>query len=194
MNTMKYTILMLILVVFTAGCGSDDDPVAPEPEPDIMAEISWAATQLRVFRDCDSTAARGAGDFHISFTLSDVTSGEEVKLAEHHNFIVKLNDGETASGDDLPIDLRAPVTLKEGNRLLVKMSIYELDPDGPHISVGNGWYYSYSEVSERWEAEHDDGGVDFGNNDYMNLKVKTGGGATCLAYLYGKLSQRLIAE
>jgi hypothetical protein len=195
MNTLKSLILVTLLLCglgLLAGCSDDDSPTAPAPEPPAMVELTWKANGLSVIRDCDSTDARAEGDFHISFRMHDVTGGEEVPLAEKKNVIIKASDGEYLIANDLNIVAKAEVPLKNGTRVLLRMSIYENDPDGPQVSTGQGFYYTYSTVSNRWESEDDEGGVTFGTFDSWKLDLNDG--ATCNVDLYGRFSQNVIFE
>jgi hypothetical protein len=113
-------------------------------------------------------------------------------LAEKRNVIIKANDGEHHFTDDLNIAAKAEVPLKNGTRVLLRMSIYENDPDGPQVSSGMGYYYTYSTVSNRWESEDDEDGVTFGRSDIQYLDLKDG--STCNVQLRGRFSQDLVLE
>jgi hypothetical protein len=175
------------------GCGSDDAPTAPAPAAP-MVEVTWEARQLRVVDDCDASAGKAEGDFHISFKLSEVTGGEEKTLAERTNVIIKANSDTYVLRSQLDIAVKAQVALKDGARLLLRMSIYENDTDGPQVSIGNGYHYTYSAISERWESDDDDGAMDFGSPDTQTLTLRDNAGDACLVYLYGQFSQKVITE
>lgn len=195
MKTLKNLIFVTLLLCglgLLAGCSDDDSPTAPTPEPAPMVELTWRANVLNVIRDCDSTDARAEGDFHISFRMHEVIGEEEVLLAERRNVIIKANNGAYLSADDLDIAAIAEVPLKNGTRVLLRMSIYENDPDGPQVSIGNGFHYTYSTVSNRWESEDDEGGVTFGTPDGWQLKLIDG--ANCNVDLVGRFSQAVILK
>lgn len=195
MKTNNRLISLLLLagaLTLLAGCSDDDSPTAPASEPPVMVELIWKASSLSVWRDCDSTDARAEGDFHISFRMHEVTGEEEVLLAERRNVIIKASDGQHQRADDLDIVAKAEVPLKNGTRVLLRMSIYENDPDGIHVSTGNGYYYTYSTVSNRWESEDDEGGVGFGQADSWSLSLQDG--STCNVRLNGLFSQDLVLE
>ncbi|MEN8006338.1 MAG: hypothetical protein ABFS42_04950 [Candidatus Krumholzibacteriota bacterium] len=196
MKSIRNSLMLMMVALFLVplqGCSDDESPTAP-PKPLPMVEVTWQANFLRVYQDCDSSAARAEGDFHISFKLSDVTGEDELLLAEKTNVIIKANSGTTVQSDQMNIFLKSELPLKDGTRLLLRMSIYELDPDGPQVSIGNGFHYTYSSVTERWESEDDEGGMTFGSPDYHSLTLEGRDPATCYVVMSGKFYQDLILE
>lgn len=196
MKTMKSTVLIMALsLLILAGCGSDDDPVAPAPESAPTVEVMWRAERLNVIEDCDASSGAGPGDFYISFTLSDYTSGDEVVLADRRRTLVQVHRGNVVWNDDMDINLTSEVPLKDGTRLLLSMSMYENDPDGPQVSTGNGWYYTYDAASERWVSEDDgDKIMALGRFVHETLPLEDNTGDACEAYLRGRFSMEAIEE
>jgi len=196
MKTMKYTLLILMSLTL-AGCGSDDPaaPGGPDPEPVPMADVTWRAERLNVIEDCDASSGAGPGDFYISFTLSDYTSGTEVVLADQRRTLVQVSRGNVVWHDDMNISLTSEVPLRDGTRLLLSMSIYENDPDGPQVSVGNGWYYTYDAASGSWVSEDDgDKTMRFGRFVQETLPLEDNLGDACEAYLRGRFSMEPAGE
>jgi len=196
MNTIWKSTVHLIVGVGLAllsGCGSDD-PAAPTPEPAPMAEVTWEAARLNVIDDCDASAGTAEGDFYISFSLNDVTGGDEVRLAERRGVLVQKNSGEVAWDTEIGIALKAQIPLKDGTRLMLRMSFYENDSGGPQVSAGNAYHYTYSTEAGRWEAEFDDGFMEADAPDTVTLELADNSGDTCLAFLRGKFSQQAIGE
>ena len=197
MKPTKLLIFVLALcggLALLTGCSDDESPTAPTPVPEPMVNLTWQAHYLNVIQDCDAGTSRAAGDFYISFKLSDVTDGGDVVLAEKSKVLIKANTGEYLHADDLGIALTSEMPLKDGARVLLRMSIYENDTNGPQVSIGNGYHYTYSTVSNRWESEWDDGGMTFGVSDSATLHLEDNAGDACQVYLGGRFSQDLILE
>ena len=120
MKTIFKTLLLLTLVLgltVMTGCSDDDSPTALGSEPVTMVELTWQASSMRVFQDCDASAGRAEGDFYITFKLSDVTGQDDVVLAERSNVLIKANDNAFLSRDDLDIVLKTEMPLNDGTRL-----------------------------------------------------------------------------
>lgn len=198
MKTIKTTITMLALIsglALLAGCGSDDDPVAPAPDPVPMADVTWRAERLNVIEDCDASSAAGAGDFYLSFTLSDATDGAQVELADRRRVLVQVHRGNVVWYDDMNISLTTEIPLRDGTRLLLSMSMYENDPDGPQVSSGNGWYYTYHADSESWVSEDDeDKAMKVGRFVHETLQLEDYQGDDCNAFLRGRFSMEPVEE
>ncbi len=192
-NILPRVLLLCFVLATLPGCGSDDAPTAPAPAAPVV-EVTWEARSLQVINDCDASTGRAEGDFFISFRLSAVDGDQETKLAEQSNVLVQASDNTNVFQQQLDIAAKAQVALKDGARLLLRMSIYENDTDGPQVSIGNGYHYTYSAISERWESDDDDGAMDFGSPDTQTLTLRDNAGDACLVYLRGQFSQKLIDE
>lgn len=196
MKILKYTALITALAFLTipAGCGGDD-PATPEPDPAPMAEVTWRAERLNVIEDCDASSGAGPGDFYLSFSLSDATGGQQVELAQARKVLVQVHKDNVVWYDDIDIALTSEVALKDGTRLLLSMSMYENDPDGPQVASGNGWYYTYDAATESWVSEEDgDKSMQFGRYVQEVLPLEDYQGDACEAYLRGRFSMEPMAE
>jgi len=180
-------IALVLGLALLPGCGGDD-PAGPGPAPAPPAMVTWRAERLNVIEDCDASSAGGPGDFYLSFTLSDCTSGEEVILSERRKVLVQVNRGEVAWYDDMDIVLTSEILLEDGTRLLLNMSYYENDPGGPQVSIGNGWYYTYDAASGSWKSEEGEKSMEFGQPVFLTLQLEDYTGDACNAFLRGRFS------
>ena len=134
---------LVLIGVVALGCGdSGSDPLS--------IEVTAALASLVVIDDCDD-GGLAEGDFFLSTSIGDVTTGEDVRLDEVIRLLVQSNPNRVVTDFDASASGLVPAVT--GTRVIVRASFFENDSGGPQVSVGQGFIFEYDASRGCWQRD-----------------------------------------